>query len=289
MVGLSDAVPEVAEFELDPGHAGLTLELLQYVSPLGSGQAFPRLTWGTAHLSFVVVNQGTDLTATTCRSCRAQLGLDEDGDANRRLEALFVLSITLGLRSGELRTLTWDHVDLDRGVVHVWRPAPGIADHGSVQTGAWSSPGPREARGAWCRTARAGIGRRGAAGRVGTAGPGVLRADPSRRTRGAGCRSVPVLTTPRYALSPGRQPSGGRRIGVRAVVPRSALRPGAATYPPWYRALRGAGPGIRLLLPSAGRGCSRTWSGDIPPPALRPRGGPGAAMPSAKAGKHDHG
>ena len=32
---------------------------------------------------------------------------------HRRLEALFVLSITLGLRPGELRKLGWDHVDLD--------------------------------------------------------------------------------------------------------------------------------------------------------------------------------
>jgi integrase len=39
------------------------------------------------------------------------------------LEALFVLSISLGLRPGELRQLTWDHVDLNRGVVYVWRSA----------------------------------------------------------------------------------------------------------------------------------------------------------------------
>jgi integrase len=37
-----------------------------------------------------------------------------------RLEALFVLAITLGLRPGELRALTWDHVDLPHGVIHVW-------------------------------------------------------------------------------------------------------------------------------------------------------------------------
>jgi integrase len=39
------------------------------------------------------------------------------------IRALFVISITLGLRPGELRTLTWDHVDLSRGVVNVWRSA----------------------------------------------------------------------------------------------------------------------------------------------------------------------
>lgn len=57
------------------------------------------------------------------RSCRSQLGPDDSGEANRRPEALFVISITLGLRSGKLRKLTWDHVHLARGVAHVWRSA----------------------------------------------------------------------------------------------------------------------------------------------------------------------
>jgi integrase len=65
----------------------------------------------------------TDLAATTCRFCRAEAGLDKTEDAGGRLEALFVLAFTLGLRPGELRTLTWDHVDLDRGIIHVWRSA----------------------------------------------------------------------------------------------------------------------------------------------------------------------
>ena len=56
---------------------------------------------------------GTDPADTTCRSCRAQLGLDGDGSDLLRLEALFVLSLTLGMRPGELRGLRWDHVDLD--------------------------------------------------------------------------------------------------------------------------------------------------------------------------------
>jgi integrase len=42
-------------------------------------------------------------------------------DDNLRLEALLVLSITLGLRPGKLRKLTWDHIDLNGGVVHCWR------------------------------------------------------------------------------------------------------------------------------------------------------------------------
>jgi hypothetical protein len=41
-----------------------------------------------------------DLSTTTCRFCRAQLGLDDQTDTSRRLEALFVLSLTLGLRPG---------------------------------------------------------------------------------------------------------------------------------------------------------------------------------------------
>jgi hypothetical protein len=65
----------------------------------------------------------SDLAATTCRFCRAEIGLDENADAGGRLEALFVLAFTLGMRPGELRTLTWDLVDLDRGIVHVWRSA----------------------------------------------------------------------------------------------------------------------------------------------------------------------
>jgi site-specific recombinase XerD len=65
----------------------------------------------------------TDLANATCRSCRAQLGLDSDGSDLARLEPLFVLSLTLGMRPGELRGLRWDHVDLDKGVIHVWRSA----------------------------------------------------------------------------------------------------------------------------------------------------------------------
>ena len=68
-------------------------------------------TW--TRLGAPVTEIGTDLATTTCRFCRAELGLDADADERRRLEALFVLSITLGLRPGELRKLSWDHVDLD--------------------------------------------------------------------------------------------------------------------------------------------------------------------------------
>jgi integrase len=36
-----------------------------------------------------------------------------------RLEALFVLCLSLGLRRGEVLGLTWDDVDLDKGIVHI--------------------------------------------------------------------------------------------------------------------------------------------------------------------------
>ena len=41
-----------------------------------------------------------ELREVTCRSCRTQLGIDDSGDANQRLAALFVMSITLGLHPG---------------------------------------------------------------------------------------------------------------------------------------------------------------------------------------------
>jgi hypothetical protein len=55
------------------------------------------------------------VSQTTCRSCRRYLGLDDPTDANQRLEALFVVSITLCLRPGEVRKLTWDHCRSRRG------------------------------------------------------------------------------------------------------------------------------------------------------------------------------
>jgi integrase len=80
------------------------------------------------HAKATITDVSTELKETTCRSCRTQLGLDDTGDANTRLEALFVLSITLGLRLGELRKLTWDYVDLVRGVIHVWKSASKSGD-----------------------------------------------------------------------------------------------------------------------------------------------------------------
>jgi hypothetical protein len=48
---------------------------------------------------------GTDVAAVTCRTCCTELGTDDRLSEGRRLGALFVLSITLGLRPGELRKL----------------------------------------------------------------------------------------------------------------------------------------------------------------------------------------
>ena len=83
-------------------------------------------TW--TRLSAPVIEIGTDLAQTTCRFCRAELGLGKDAEGYRRLEALFVLSITLGLRPGELRKLSWNHVDLNNEVIHVWRSASRTGD-----------------------------------------------------------------------------------------------------------------------------------------------------------------
>ena len=81
-----------------------------------------------------ITQTSAELKETTCRLCRTQLGLDQDADTNVRLEALFVLSITLGLRPGELRKLTWDHVDLANGVIHIWRSASRTGDTKTPQS-----------------------------------------------------------------------------------------------------------------------------------------------------------
>jgi hypothetical protein len=66
------------------------------------------------HVDATVTDMSTELKDVTCRACHSQLGLLESEEANSRLQALFVISITLGLRPGELRMLTWDHVDLNQ-------------------------------------------------------------------------------------------------------------------------------------------------------------------------------
>jgi hypothetical protein len=55
------------------------------------------------HKDATITDVPAELKDATCRSCRSQLGLDDSDEANGRLEALFVISITLGLRPGELR------------------------------------------------------------------------------------------------------------------------------------------------------------------------------------------
>lgn len=82
----------------------------------------------------LIIEVSRELNQATCRSCRTQLGLDSNGDANQRLAALFVVAITLGLRPGELRKLTWDLVDLDGGVIHVWRSASRSGDTKTPQS-----------------------------------------------------------------------------------------------------------------------------------------------------------
>jgi integrase len=83
-----------------------------------------KLACGTRpHRKAAIQHLGDDLAAATCRSCRAQLGLDSTAPPAARLEALFVVAITVGLRPGELRALTWDHLDLANGAIHVWKSA----------------------------------------------------------------------------------------------------------------------------------------------------------------------
>jgi len=87
------------------------------------------LAYGTKpHQNAPITEVSREPKEATCRSCRAPLGIDETDNANLRLEALFVLAITLGLRSGELGQLTWEHLDVSGGVVHVWRSASKSGD-----------------------------------------------------------------------------------------------------------------------------------------------------------------
>jgi len=80
------------------------------------------LACGTRPRPTAAITQiSTDVAAVTCRSCRSYLGLDDSIATRLRLEALFILVITLGLRPGELRALTWDHVDLANGIIHIWK------------------------------------------------------------------------------------------------------------------------------------------------------------------------
>ena len=87
------------------------------------------LACGTKPLRNATITEvSRETKETTCRACRRQIGIDDTEDDKLRLEALFVVSITLGLRPGELRKLAWDHVDLNGGVVHVWRSASKTGD-----------------------------------------------------------------------------------------------------------------------------------------------------------------
>lgn len=113
------------------GAAGATTTAYDTVVTIGRyRQAATHATTRTGELACgtkprknaTVTTISDDVTDTTCRACRTRLGVD-DTTALARLEALFVLAITLGLRPGELRALTWDHVDLRNGIIHVWKSA----------------------------------------------------------------------------------------------------------------------------------------------------------------------
>ena len=63
-------------------------------------------TW--TRLRAPVTEIGTDLAKTTCRFCRAELGLGNDADAYRRLEALPVPSLD-GRQQVGVATSTWSY------------------------------------------------------------------------------------------------------------------------------------------------------------------------------------
>jgi integrase len=54
-----------------------------------------------------------ELLMLLVRSANRAASASANADTAERLEALFVVAITLGLRPGELRALTWNHVHLD--------------------------------------------------------------------------------------------------------------------------------------------------------------------------------
>jgi integrase len=52
---------------------------------------------------------------------REEIGRAIKAAEGTRYHAMIVVGIYVGLRPGELRTLTWEHVDLGAGVIYVWR------------------------------------------------------------------------------------------------------------------------------------------------------------------------
>jgi integrase len=62
------------------------------------------------------------MDAATARPTRPQTG--ELACGTKRCSS----SLMLGLRPGELHKLTWDHVDLDEGIIHVWSSASRTGD-----------------------------------------------------------------------------------------------------------------------------------------------------------------
>jgi hypothetical protein len=153
--------------------------------------------YGATHAATV----SKDLADVTCRSCRAQLGIDDAEDANLRLEVLFVLSIMLGLRPGELRKLAWDHVDLNRGVVH-------------------ATSGDRRAEPArTIRSSKRGSGeplaKRGTTTTSSSVTKTATRTCPARSTGGSARRYRDCLPTCNGARDPWRGNSHGQRLQRR--------------------------------------------------------------------------
>ena len=119
-----------------------------------------------------------------------------------RLEALYVLALTLGLRQGEVLGLCWDDLDLDAGLLHVQQALQRL----------WAKDGPR----------------------------GRGRCPPRRRRAGAPSRSrLQMVAAPRRRRR--RQRGARRRLG-RAGSRAARTRPSAAWSSPPAWAPRSSRP-----------------------------------------------
>jgi len=111
---------------LEAGLSGTSVQLLHGVLHRALGQA---MRWG------VVVRNVADLVTAPRRSTPEMHALTPE-EANRlleaasgeRLEALYVLAVTCGLRLGEIQALRWHDVDLDGARVRVTTTYQGTVD-----------------------------------------------------------------------------------------------------------------------------------------------------------------
>ena len=93
-----------------------------------------QLACGTkSHWKAPITQMSRELKDATCLSCRTQLGLDGTGNANQRLAPSSSCPSPSACAQASSE-LTWDYVDLDGGVVHVWRSASKTGDTKTPQS-----------------------------------------------------------------------------------------------------------------------------------------------------------